>query len=207
MVDQRNSHRPGLTGFCRWRPVPACISLETTGSPTFLGNPKCAFALLSDPGGSMTSGQYDVSILPPLNVQRRPPHLFLSRLSNTASALAVYASQCRLPDPTQDSLPAAGQTLPNGLPTGRVPTKGFDPLSTSLPLSQASWRKHFPFELSQVWILVCPMTNSMDFLAGWPLITILIASSAKFSPFHFVDLPILCTSGIREPRSDRSACR
>jgi hypothetical protein len=42
-----------------------------------------------------------------------------------AFGLAVYASQCRLPDPTQDSLPAAGQALPDGLFTRKVPMKGF----------------------------------------------------------------------------------
>ena len=46
----------------------------------------------------------------------------LSRLDRTASALAVYASwgnaataTTRSPGPTQDSLPAAGQALPDGL--------------------------------------------------------------------------------------------
>jgi hypothetical protein len=33
--------------------------METTGSPTFLGNPNCAFALLFDPGRIDVSGHYD----------------------------------------------------------------------------------------------------------------------------------------------------
>jgi hypothetical protein len=42
-----------------------------------------------------------------------------------AFGLAVYASQGRFPDTTQDSLPAAGQALLGGLRTRRVPLKGF----------------------------------------------------------------------------------
>ena len=40
-------------------------SMETTGSPTFLGNP-CAYALLFDPGGTDVSGRYDTPTRPPL---------------------------------------------------------------------------------------------------------------------------------------------
>ena len=42
-----------------------------------------------------------------------------------AFGLAVYASQGRLPDTTQDSLPVAGQALLDGLLTRKVPMKGF----------------------------------------------------------------------------------
>jgi len=40
--------------------------METTGSPTFLGNPHCAFALLFDPGGIGVSGRLDTPTRPPL---------------------------------------------------------------------------------------------------------------------------------------------
>ena len=58
-----------------------------------------------------------------------------------AFGLAVYASQVRVtPDPTQDSLPVAGQALLDGLSTRRVPTKGFKSCCPyiSILLSQAS---------------------------------------------------------------------
>jgi hypothetical protein len=42
-----------------------------------------------------------------------------------AFGLAVYASPSSLPPPAQDSLPAAGQALPDGLSTRKVPMKGF----------------------------------------------------------------------------------
>ena len=40
--------------------------METTGSPTFLGNPNCTFALLSDPGRIDVSGHYNTPTRPPL---------------------------------------------------------------------------------------------------------------------------------------------
>jgi hypothetical protein len=59
-----------------------------------------------------------------------------------ASEFAVYASQCRLPDPTQDSLPGAGQALLDGLSTRRVPMKGFKLTSCSLSsFPKLAWRK------------------------------------------------------------------
>ena len=58
-----------------------------------------------------------------------------------ASEFAVYASQCRSPDPTQDSLPGAGQALPDGLSTRRAPTKGFKLTSCSLSsFPKLAWR-------------------------------------------------------------------
>jgi hypothetical protein len=42
-----------------------------------------------------------------------------------AFGLAVYASQGRSPDTTQNSLPAAGQALLDGVLTRKVPMKGF----------------------------------------------------------------------------------
>ena len=57
-------------------------------------------------------------------------------------------SQATLEEPlsprlTQDSLPAAGQALPDGLSTRKIPLKGFGVVSLHLiPLSQASCRNH-----------------------------------------------------------------
>jgi hypothetical protein len=41
--------------------------------------------------------------------------MVISGLNHTAFDLAVYASQGRSPVPTQDSLPAAGPALPDGV--------------------------------------------------------------------------------------------
>ena len=64
----------------------------------------------------------------------KAPAKGLSTLNSMAFGLAVYASQCELPRPTQNSLPAAGQALPDGLFTRKVPLKGFrSACYTSLP--------------------------------------------------------------------------
>ena len=66
----------------------------------------------------------------------KAPAKGLSTLNSMAFGLAVYASRCELPRPTQNSLPAAGQALPDGLSTRKVPMKGFryaSYISSSLP--------------------------------------------------------------------------
>jgi hypothetical protein len=71
----------------------------------------------------------------------KAPAKGLSTLNSMAFGLAVYASQCGLPRPTQNSLPAAGQALPGRLSTRKVPLKGFRSasyISSSLP--KLSWR-------------------------------------------------------------------
>ncbi len=55
----------------------------------------------------------------------KAPTKGLSTLNSMAFGLAVYASQGRLPDTTQDSLPVAGQALLDGVLTRKVPMKGF----------------------------------------------------------------------------------
>jgi len=98
-------------------------SVETTGSPTFLGNPACALALLSDPG--RTDG------IRPVAMPRRGPHGVHGRGScmysfrGSITRLRHWLSTLRsagYPYTTQDSLPVAGQALPDGLdyPQGSI---------------------------------------------------------------------------------------
>jgi hypothetical protein len=97
-------------------------SVETTGSPTFLGNPYCALALLSDPGRTDASGLGDAPTRPPICPPRRLPHSYfrgsITRLRHWLSTLRSAG----YPYTTQDSLPAVGQTLPDGLdyPQGSI---------------------------------------------------------------------------------------
>ena len=65
------------------------------------------------------------SSVAPGHQKAEAPTKGLSTLNSTAFGLAVYASQGRLPDTTQDSLPVAGQALLDGLFTRKVPMKGF----------------------------------------------------------------------------------
>ena len=58
-----------------------------------------------------------------------------------AFGLAVYASQGRSPDTTQDSLPVAGQALLDGVLTRKVPMKGFRFANyISFPFPKLTWR-------------------------------------------------------------------
>jgi hypothetical protein len=67
-----------------------------------------------DPGRTDDSDRLRNVRAAPAHSTAKAPTIVLSRLSCMASELAVYASWCWLPIPTQDSLPAAGQALPDG---------------------------------------------------------------------------------------------
>ncbi len=88
-----NTCDAGLIGHPGRPPIPG-VRAETTGPPTFLGNPDCAYALLFDPGRTDHTRPFSVRRLGP-----RSDHdegscgNCLSRLYHTAWALAVYASQ------------------------------------------------------------------------------------------------------------------
>ena len=121
---QRGVRRRGPGVFALRSGCPFRIQVETTGPPAFLGNPNCALALLSDPGGTATPSHYDVPARPPRCPRRRFPQLVfrgsITRLRHSLSTLRSVG----YPSTTQDSLPAVGQTLPDGLATRRAPTKG-----------------------------------------------------------------------------------
>ena len=57
----------------------------------------------------------------------------ISGLNRTAFDLAVYASQWQLPDTTQDSLPAAGPALPDGIVYPQGSCEEFQAVLSSLP--------------------------------------------------------------------------
>ena len=107
----------------------AAYSVEITGSLTFLGNLSCAFALLSDPGRPSVPGLYGTPTRPPLRPRRGRLHCYfrgsITRLQHSLSTLRRMGR----PTTTQDSLPAAGQALPDGIRTRKVPSKGFSVFS------------------------------------------------------------------------------
>ena len=92
-------------------------SVETKGSPKFLGNPDSRLLMFLDPGRPGTS-QTDYGtpgVAPADRTTKAPTTKMLSRLNSMAFGLAVYASRCRLPFTAQDSLSGAGQALLDGL--------------------------------------------------------------------------------------------
>jgi hypothetical protein len=88
----------------------------------------------SDSGGTADTRPLRCSNVALGRSTAKAPTSGLSKLNSMAFGLAVYASPGSLPPPAQDSLPAAGQALPDGLSTRKVPTKGFriDPQTTRI---------------------------------------------------------------------------
>jgi hypothetical protein len=95
-----------------------------------------------DPGRTSVSNHTrNTRAAPAISTHEGSGNCTLSRLNHTASELAVYASQCRLPYPTQDSLPVAGQAFPDGIFTRKGSVERFLPqLLIDILLSRASWR-------------------------------------------------------------------
>jgi hypothetical protein len=115
------------------------VAEETTGSPKFLGNPDCPFAhVQSTPAGLLAPDHYDAAAWPLVcEKQRLPRKVFRRSIAWLSDSLSTLRRTGH-PATTQDSLPAAGQALPDGLSTRKVPTKGFRSASLHrIPLSQA----------------------------------------------------------------------
>ena len=92
----------------------------------FLGNLDDPFAMFqSDSGGTAGARPLRHRSVAPGMQKAEAPTKGLSELHSMAFGLAVYASQCGSLPHTQDSLPAAGQALPDGVYTRKVPMKGF----------------------------------------------------------------------------------
>ncbi len=68
-----------------------------------------------------------------------------------AFGLAVYASQGRSPDTTQDSLPVASQALLDGILTRKVPMKDFKVVVyISFLLPKLSWHTRCEVSVSPI---------------------------------------------------------
>jgi hypothetical protein len=90
---QRSRRRTAGQGLLCPTTPKSLNNMETTGSPTFPGNPNCAYALFFDPGRTTCIRPLRCSSTAPAQTTTRAPTLRLSRLNSKAWALAVYASQ------------------------------------------------------------------------------------------------------------------
>jgi hypothetical protein len=116
---------------------------KRAGSPKFLGNLDCPSArVLTDAGRTACTRPLRCSSVAPGPPGAKAPTKGLSTPNSMAFGLAVYASQGGLLRPTQDSLPVAGQALPDGLSTHKIPLRGFKIVSLHLypPLPSFAWR-------------------------------------------------------------------
>ncbi len=115
------------------------------------GEPQLSVCTCSNPtpAGLLAPDRSQCSSVAPGITKAKAPTKGLSTLNSMAFGLAVYASPSELPNPTQNSLPAAGQALPDGLSTRRIPMKGFrfvDYISSPFPklcLAQCSRPKKY----------------------------------------------------------------
>lgn len=104
---------------------------EATGSPKFLGNLNHPFAVFQTDAGRTAGYRPQYSSLAPGHHKAEAPTKGLSTLNSTAFVIAVYASQSWSSNPTQDSLPIAGQALLDGVLIRKVPMKVSKLLFTS----------------------------------------------------------------------------
>jgi len=118
---------------------------ETTGPPKFLGNLNCPFAHvpIRRRQDCLHQTVHSAAAWPLVEQRQRLPRKVFRRsiawLSDSLSTLrsADYSN------PTQDSLPVAGQALPDGHSTRKIPMKGFKIVSLHLypPLPSFAWHK------------------------------------------------------------------
>jgi hypothetical protein len=113
---------------------------ETTGPPKFLGNPNCPFAHvpIRRRQDCLHQTVHSAAAWPlVLQKQRLPRKVFRRSIAWLSDSLSTLR-RTGYPATTQDSLPAAGQALPDGISTRKVPMKGFKFASLHfIPLSQA----------------------------------------------------------------------
>jgi len=109
-------------------------TVETTGSPKFLGNPNCFYARFCDSGRTACPHCHDgAAARPPLRVRRGLLHWdFRSSISWPRSWLSTLRSVGH-PTTTQDSLPGAGQALLGGLGYPQGLDERFRVVPTSQP--------------------------------------------------------------------------
>jgi len=154
--DTLRSTRPCVRSRCRrvrslhraWslltRPLrPGMMLVETSGSPKFPWSLHCSFAhVQATPAGRAFLTIRETLVLPPLIQLRRLRQKYfrgsVTWLPNSLSTLRAAGH----PDTTQDSLPAAGQALPDRIFTRRGSKERFlsQLLLIDIPLSRASWR-------------------------------------------------------------------
>lgn len=130
---------PGL-GFGRRSPDRS-VRTEMLRPPRFLEGPLYARPALR-PRSDELHLAISVQLTRPSHSSKTPAPtgICISGLHHTAYALAVYASQRRSPDTTQDSLPAGGSPLPGGIRYPQGPNEKFQSITWNPLLPGLAWR-------------------------------------------------------------------
>ena len=124
--------RPTGPGRLRFgRPVlPIVCPTETAGLPSSWGTPLAPSPCSFDPGRTVRVRPFDAAVAAPAhgNVEGSRDRTFEAQSHGFGARCLRFAPAVARPR-TQDSLPAAGQALPGGLLTRRVPMRGFSSAS------------------------------------------------------------------------------
>ncbi len=128
--------------------LPPGLAEKMKGPPRFPGDPR-ERALFSDPGGIACARplrRHDAAFRHFQNVGSRDYETFRGSIARPAHSLSTLRS-AGYPGTTQDSLPAAGQSLPGGAGYPQGPIERF-PLVAS-PFPKLSWRTNPPFIIQE----------------------------------------------------------
>jgi hypothetical protein len=112
-------------GFIFRPPLPDFYAWRWSGPPRFPESPHCPFAMFFDAGRTAAPDQYGAATWPLVCEQQRLPRKVFRRSIAWLSDSLFTLRRTGYPATTQNSLPAVGQTLLDGLFTRRAPTKGF----------------------------------------------------------------------------------
>ena len=109
------------------------LSVETAGSPTFLGNPNCALALLFDPGGTTHQAMQCVGAAPAVSTTKAPAFRTFEAQSHGFGTGCLRFAGRVAPTPRKTRFRLLARLFRTGLITRRVPSKGFTVYPTSNP--------------------------------------------------------------------------
>jgi hypothetical protein len=115
---------------------PQSLSLSRrrrSGVPSSWGTPISVCPVPSTPAGPRAPDRYGPAAWPLVCEQQRLPRKVFRRSLAGLSDLLSTLRHPGYPDPTADSLPAAGQALLDGLSTRRAPMEGFIVLTSHPP--------------------------------------------------------------------------
>jgi hypothetical protein len=119
---------------------PQSLSLSRrrrSGVPSSWRTPISVCHVPSTPVGLLAPDRYSAAAWPLVCEQQRlPREVFRRSIAGRSDSLSTLR-RAGCPAPTQDALPAVGQTLLDGLFTRRVPAEGFRVLPTSHPSGRA----------------------------------------------------------------------
>lgn len=108
--------RLGAWGFRVWQPRANCCRDGDDRASQVPGEPSCPYALFLDPGRSARTRPFSAAARPPRCQPRRQPttSTFRGSMARPRDSLSTLRSP-RYRSTTPDSLPVAGQALPDGI--------------------------------------------------------------------------------------------